>query len=420
MKPALAILAPLLLNGSYAMASEDVSTYIVGGTESIQYEWPWMVYVQAETDEGYQMCGGTLIDESTVLTAAHCLYDEDGNEIAADNLLVAVGGYDITEIAGTSEEYITSITKTYIHSDYDTDHFTNDIALLQLKRSSDDITPLDRADSATTETLIDAEDDGTVIGWGSTTAYDWDDKDITYTTTNVLRDVSVPLNSDNTCTDVYGDYYDSKKLCAGGTDEGTGSCQGDSGGPLIAYESGSWQQIGIVSFGTGCASEGFPSVYTRVSEFNNWISNIIAGVTIEDTLTSFTQAKIGETQTQTITITNNSDTDTAITFELIGDAVFSLDNEDCESITANSSCELQISYSPTANQSSTMQMTIINDLVDGTDYETTLSGTPLGFTTYSDSEEELTTNSSTTDGGGSNFFILCFPLLWLRRRFCNK
>ena len=93
---------------------------------------------------------------------------------------------------------------------------------------------------------------------------------------NVLQKVQVQARTDGQCEQTYGDVFNSTRQICAGSDQAKDSCQGDSGGPLAWRDYyGGWYQVGIVSFGKGCAREGVPAVYTRLTAYMDWIENNI-------------------------------------------------------------------------------------------------------------------------------------------------
>ena len=104
-------------------------------------------------------------------------------------------------------------------------------------------------------------------GWGTTSSGGSISED--------LLKVEVPFVDKETCEQDYTGYTISDNmLCAG--EKGKDSCQGDSGGPLVAYNNGSPVLVGVVSWGIGCAFEGYPGVYAKVSNYLDWIENVMA------------------------------------------------------------------------------------------------------------------------------------------------
>jgi len=391
------VLALMLLNSSFTFADDtQFSTRVVGGSDSASGAWPWIVYVQA----GGYLCGGSLIDDDTVMTAAHCVHDGD-DPIAANRITVTIGEYDTTD----SSPSTTAISDVYIHEDYnpETDVSSNDIALLRLSTVSA-ITPVDRASTSTTTTAVSARSTVTLLGWGSTVARASDEVS-TNTLATTLQEATLPLQTDSQCSSSYGStYVSSTMLCAGADAGGIDSCQGDSGGPLLIGS----EQLGIVSFGSGCAQAGFPGVYVRVATYDSWIENFLNGITFANSL-EYAFSSVDSDQTLNLTLNNNSDDEAHLNFTLTGDSAFSFNSSNCATITANSSCTLAVTYSPSSSSTRSTDgeatLSISSDLSNATTITTTFSISSL-----------FSTSSSGSSGGGSLFFmLLSLPLLLLRR-----
>eukprot|EP00962_Isochrysis_galbana_P061329 scaffold36416_cov219-Isochrysis_galbana.AAC.1 len=113
----------------------------------------------------------------------------------------------------------------------------------------------------------------TVAGWGRTSPEGISPQ----VYPNKMYEVSVPIVSRNECARAYGytGGFPREMMCAGVDEGGKDSCQGDSGGPLFVEVDGSPVVVGIVSWGAACATAGYPGVYTRVSEFESWLSFIM-------------------------------------------------------------------------------------------------------------------------------------------------
>ena len=148
------------------------------------------------------------------------------------------------------------MVKIVLHEDYSSSGTINDISLLKLASPfefNDYVNAIPIPSSGET-----FEGYGTVTGWGTLSLYG--------SLPDKLQKVDVPLVSDQECRQAYGetDILDSM-MCAG--EKGKDSCQGDSGGPLAC----DGKLCGIVSWGHGCAFEGYPGVYTEVAYFVDWI-----------------------------------------------------------------------------------------------------------------------------------------------------
>jgi secreted trypsin-like serine protease len=253
--------AALAWTGTAANAEEpttdgDFETMIVGGDEAVEGQFPALVAV-AHAGEGTpfqrQFCGGSLIAEDVVLTAAHCV-----DTRSADDVVVFSGSVDLE----SPDLVETEVVDLHIAHDYNEPvDLANDWALLKLDESLD-IEPIDVGTEPEEFATI------TTAGWGETGSG--------YPT--VARWVEVPFIDDETCEDAYPGKVDAQTmLCAGDLENGgIDSCDGDSGGPAMAPdEDGELILVGIVSWGEECALPGNPGVYAEVADFNGAIDDVL-------------------------------------------------------------------------------------------------------------------------------------------------
>jgi len=206
---------------------------IVGGTEvdpaCPDCKYPFMVSVQWTGNWGGHYCGGSLVREDWVITAAHCMQGE-----STSGTVVKIGLHNVNGTTGSETRYIDEII---IHPNYSGNSLDNDYALLHLTQpSSFEPIQLVTDDSHDVEPVM-----STTMGWGATSSGGW--------SSNVLLEVDVPI--DDSCGNI-GNEVTNNMICAGDSNGGEDSCQGDSGGPLIMTNGdGEYELIGIVSWGYG-------------------------------------------------------------------------------------------------------------------------------------------------------------------------
>ncbi|XP_017283958.1 prostasin-like [Kryptolebias marmoratus] len=230
---------------------------IVGGEDAAPGAWPW----QATLEIRGALCGGSLINNQWVLSAAHCFSSSSTSGVTVYLGRQTRGGPNANEVVRTVSQII-------VHEAYSSATNDNDVALLKLTSSvnfTDYITPvcLAAADSNFTAGVT-----CWVTGFGSLSGTQPQLPDM-------LQEVNVPVVSNRVCSQSYA--ITSNMICAGLTEGGKDSCQGDSGGPLVSRTGTTWVQAGVVSFGRGCAEPNFPGVYARVSEYQTWISARVTG-----------------------------------------------------------------------------------------------------------------------------------------------
>lgn len=268
---ALGLLLASLQGAEPARAAAGDAVYeprVVGGSDVPDGKYPFMAALRdtryGSTADEQQFCGGTLIDQDSVLTAAHCVV---GSSVAP--LRVTVGRTVLSSGQGQTR----GVSKIYVHPNYNGNSSdAYDATVLDLDGPVTGIAPIKLA-SANQDFLEKAGRYATVAGWGNTIT-----QPVSGTVgndyPNRMREAHVPLISDSHAEQVYGGEFLPKLMVAAG-ERGKDTCQGDSGGPMFAVTSGKYRQIGITSFGYGCGAAGYPGVYTEVnsSSIRSFITN---------------------------------------------------------------------------------------------------------------------------------------------------
>merc|ERR1719430_708968 len=247
---------------------------IVGGDEASPGEWPWIVVFSFGASDGSQAggCGGTLVADRWVVTAAHCVAGKN-----VDSISVVIGEHKIRSdyYYISDDDDFDDIRKNLgletiiIHEDYWAKQ--HDIALLKLKE------PLDL--SVYTPACLPASgvdfagETGWVYGWGTTEMGGHISDTLRETTQTILSNEECMTKGGENDDYVYymADSLTDDMIC--GEAPGQDSCQGDSGGPFTVEVAGNHHLVGVVSWGHGCAVEGLPGVYSSVSYHREWLDH---------------------------------------------------------------------------------------------------------------------------------------------------
>ncbi|XP_035453235.1 venom protease [Spodoptera frugiperda] len=229
---------------------------VLGARETNPREWPWMASV---TPEGFeQYCGGVLITDRHVLTAAHCT-----RRWKAEELFVRLGEYDMKR-TNDSRTYNFKVSEIRQHEAFQIANYKNDIAILKLERPAvfnTYVWPI----CLPPPNLQLTDEPVTVIGWGT----QW----YGGPHSSVLMEVTVPVWDHDKCVAAFTENIFNETLCAGGLEGGKDACQGDSGGPLMyQMPSGRWTTVGVVSWGLRCGEPDHPGLYTQVDKYLGWIA----------------------------------------------------------------------------------------------------------------------------------------------------
>ncbi|KAH8274111.1 hypothetical protein KR044_010901 [Drosophila immigrans] len=248
------LLLPILLAATGCRARQppvlqpQLDGRIVGGVEATIEEYPYQISLQRT----YHMCGGSLIGEGIVLTAAHCV----------DSSTAFTAKVRIGSTRKDTGGVLVKIKSAHRHPKYNSQIIDYDFAVLQLEQYN--ATNITQAYVKLPEQNDDIADGTpvTISCWGNTQSAAESDAD--------LRAVTVPKVNQTLCDVAYSGSITDRMLCAGLREGGKDACQGDSGGPLVA-EGKLW---GVVSWGYGCARPEYPGVYSRVASVRDWIASV--------------------------------------------------------------------------------------------------------------------------------------------------
>lgn len=249
---------------------------VVGGQPAYRREFPHMCHLGYESSDGIRWaCGGSLISELFVLTAAHCLSDRSLGDVK----YARMGIIDLDNNDNLQEFNVTEIIP---YPEYEEPSHYHDIGLARLDRKAALNTFVRPACLYTNNHSP----------WSKVIASGWGKTDFAGPESNVLLRVVLELYDQPTCNKTFRQQVGTNKLregikdnlmiCAGHSKDLKDTCQGDSGGPLQVYNTDSknlscmYNVVGVISFGKACGlATNIPAVYTRVSYYIKWIENIV-------------------------------------------------------------------------------------------------------------------------------------------------
>jgi len=242
---------------------------IVNGEDAKYGEWPWQVSLrQWRTATFLHKCGAALLSENWAITAAHCV-----ESVNPDELLLRMGEFDLND--EEHEPFTFQDRKVQIvasHPKFDPKTFEYDLALLRFYEPvvfTPNIIPVCIPEDD--EDLVGR--DAWVTGWGRL----YEDGPLP----SKMQKVTLPIINNTECELMYEqagfrEHIPHIFICAGYREGGKDSCEGDSGGPMsVQRQDSRFMLSGVISWGIGCAEKNQPGVYTRISDFREWINQIL-------------------------------------------------------------------------------------------------------------------------------------------------
>ncbi|XP_077256103.1 chymotrypsin-2-like isoform X1 [Temnothorax americanus] len=246
-----------LLAFSHAGVLPFFDPRIVNGEDAKVGEIPYQISLQTKY-HSFHFCGGSILSDKFVITAAHCVQGRSPTDIK-----VVAATINLTD----REKLEHDVEKIIIHEEYNSaNSYINDIALLKVKQPFVKSYKVGHVPLPPKGHTVKANDVAVVSGWGRL----WQGGP----TTTKLQRVNILIADQGYCKLMYnnmGMNVFPTQVCAYHPETEKGSCHGDSGGPLTV----GGKLVGLVSWANGCASTSYPTVYTRVVSYLDWIQIII-------------------------------------------------------------------------------------------------------------------------------------------------
>ena len=324
---------------------------IVGGSPANTAEWGFYTQIVGR-NSNRSFCGGSYLGDGYVLTAAHCVDTDLPSQLA-----VKVGGFRYN---GTDGERA-NVTNIYVHPNFNSRNLANDIAILKLDRVISNDKRVEIAAGGLSQYAVTG-DQLSVAGLGRLSEGG--------STPSVLMAVDVPLVSDAQCRTAGGSYANvgPVSFCAGVPQGGIDSCQGDSGGPIVVNRGGVVTQLGIVSWGIGCARPGKYGVYSDIAALRDWVDSVVVlnadnvsvGYNANQPVTAF---ELGQTASHTFSVKNTGNVPFTVTQTSVSasgvaqNALISQDGCRASTLPAGQSCQVAVEFSASATGTASVALT---------------------------------------------------------------
>ncbi|XP_068175971.1 mast cell protease 3-like [Antennarius striatus] len=232
---------------------ETIGSEIIHGKKVPEQLMLYMASVQDSS--GHHVCGGFLIAEDLVVTAAHCQHGNPTN--------VVLGAHDLNKIDNDTNRYT---AESCLHPRFANSRTGNDIMLLKLSKKVKMDKNVQKIRFPNSDIKIKDNAKCRVAGWGFTRNGG--------KTVNVLQVVDVPFVNLKVCKAKWHHFgldLPDSAICAGGYGSNKGFCKGDSGGPLVC----GGMAVGVVSFNmrNNCDYPTIPNIYTNISKYRHWIKD---------------------------------------------------------------------------------------------------------------------------------------------------
>lgn len=270
--------AVFLVNFSFLHVSSQFCGYgpllatgrIIGGERALPGQVPWQASMQAF---GTHYCGASILNDRWILTAAHCAAAVEKQELS-----IVVGTINLSSFMVVPHrifEQRLAVDLIITHENFNRRQLISDVAVVRLNGRIAFNNHV-QAVCLPQEGQDFVGEMGTVSGWGKML-----ENETTFSP--LLNVVELPIITNRDCQLMYGLRIPPKRvvirnewICAGFREAGRDGCQGDSGGPITVHKNGTWTIVGITSGGFGCGFSNSPGIFTRLSQFSNWIKEKIA------------------------------------------------------------------------------------------------------------------------------------------------